>query len=128
MLNMMGIGKNGIKAGRLVGFVSATTIPVLPSVYDGANYLSPVGVLAGQGNFAARDWNTKIKAFLGGCLWNGLGIKVAGLGSIASAPDAPEGYLTSMKALSGYGIAAGVGMSVAGRFVNPMLAGSPVKM
>lgn len=122
ILNFFGIGKNSVSASRLIASVSLVSAPFIPMRVqsDGGasawDYLNPfqkrVSIIGttpvpySTRLIAAADCGTR--AFFNHRLDM----------SIASTPYA---------GLNGLGVGTGIGIAIAGRFVNPLLTRMPVK-
>jgi len=122
VMRMMGISKGGIKAGRFISGLSLAVSPILPcwTRTDG-KIRSPVGMLMHGAN-ATTPQPLNERAMDALRLW---GHNIVGYAGGLNNNAAP--FVTGTKGICGVGILTGVGVTVAGKFANPLLAGSPVK-
>ena len=110
---MFGFSKSGFKVSRAIMAGSAVMTPFIPA-YGGQ---SAVNCLM-KPNYPLQS---KLKEALGCMLWVGLGQNVQALTGNTTGQAETKG-------ITGMGVVAGVGVGLAGKFVNPMLRGSPVKL
>ena len=121
MLRAFGVTSGGIRAGRMLAAGSLAIAPFIASRTgtDGATY-SAFDYIAGKGAAGTQSVSDRVKNAAASMLYVTIGSdKLFGNST---------GNITSNKALAGYGIGAGIGLTIAGKFVNPMMAGVPVKL
>jgi len=119
MLRMFGVSKGGIHAGRMLAAGSLAIAPFIPARGTGADTYSAVDYLVGKGAAAGQSMSTRVKNAAASMLYVTMG---------SEKLFDTTGSIAANKAICGYGIGAGVGIMIAGKFVNPMLSGSPVKL
>lgn len=110
MARMLGIGKGGVKLSNLM-IVGSALGGLFVKTYNG---WSAAGAAFAKG----VPWSMQDRAFIAA---NAYAHALTGL------KFDPEGSYSN-SAYAGMGVAAGVGAKIAGRFVNPMLSGSPIKL
>jgi len=127
-----GISRSGIKIGKAITGGSLIAIPLVPcQVASDQKSYSPLQILIGSGPIGANTLGTRAAMAVNAAAWNVAGmtpIGVSGAVGTGSNTAAPTGYLTASESVCGYGIATGIGLSLAGSFINPAIAGSPVKL
>jgi len=110
MARMFGIGRGGVKLSNLV-IVGSAAAGGFVKTYNGYSAL---------GAIFAKDvkWSMQDRAFIAANCY---------AHALAGLKFDPDGTYTNT-AHAGMGVAAGIGAKIAGRFINPMLSGSPVKL
>ena len=111
----------------MVTAASALAVPFVPAAYDSTGDKSAMQILMGQGSYTG-SFSTRAQQALATCLWTGLGWRMPGVSFAGSSTANPTGLATTTKGVAGMGVLAGVGISIAGKFANPMLASSAVKL
>ena len=109
---MFGFTKSGFKASRAIMAGSALATTFVPA-YGNESAISQI--------FKTQPLESKIKGALACMLWTGLGWNVPALSGNTTGK-------AETKAICGMGVAAGAGLAIAGKMINPMLRGSPVKL
>lgn len=128
VLRAFGINKGSINVGKTVMGLSVVVPAFIPSAFDGTTYQSPIGCLTGAGGFSGDSFVTRMQRGLACYTWNTIGYRLPMVGFLGSNTSAPTGLATTARGLGGMALLGGAGLTLAGKFINPMLAGSAVKL
>ena len=115
MMRAIGVSKTGIHAGKML---IAGSLAISPFIEARTGY-SAFDYLVGKDNAAGQPMGKRIQNAAASILYVTIGSE--------ALFDTP-GSVTKNRAICGMGVAAGAGITMAGKFVNPMLAGSAVKL
>jgi len=113
-MSMFGLKKDGLHVSDavIIGGVAATFL--LPST--GTANSSALGIMLGKGSYSSLTWDKRAEQAMIAAARVGLNYNMV--------PGMTGGY----PGMGGYAVAGGVGMKVAGKFVNPLMRGSAVKL
>lgn len=112
MLGMFGFRRNGFSASNAVIMGGMLYGLVAPSTTQGA---SPITALT---DATVPKIGDRVKNSAACLLYNGLGINMTGSTTMNTANSA----------IMAKAVGFGVGLKIAGKFINPMMSGSPVKL
>ena len=124
-MSFFGVGKGGIKASRAIAATSIAIAPFIPmrTASDGGasafDYINPFQTrtsIVGTGTSPA-PYSARVIA-AADCMTRAFFKKSLDT-SVTS---------TNYAGLPGIGVATGVGLAIAGKFVNPMMSGMPAKL
>jgi len=119
-LGFFGLSKGGIKVSKAI--MAGSLIAPLFIDGTGAQGSSPIDVMLGHNVYQPYTGTQKVKNALGYYIWNTLGFKVDGF-------VGDSGMNPKSRGLGALGFGCGLGIGLAGKFVNPaVLGGSPVKL
>lgn len=120
---MFGFKKDGFHASDAIIAGSALATFFIPGLVVNSVGYSPMDILANKNN-VAPTMGDKVRLSLASAAWTGMGIKANNFGGGLTV-----GYNNTPTAgIAGMGVVAGVGMKLAGKFVNPWMRGSAIKL
>lgn len=126
MMRTFGIGKGGVHVGKMVSAVGAMLTPFV-TCYESAGFRgNVVSILTGSGTsnpYAAVPLSSRAMDAARCAAYVGLGY-----GKPTDFAIPPTTLTPSAKGLAGMAVVGGVGITIAGKFANPLLSGSAVKL
>lgn len=115
VLSAFGFTKSGFKASNAI-----ITGGVLYSLVAPATALpeaSPLGIMMGRGAYATQKMEQRAMNAAAALAWNTLGVNYMGTTGNAST-----------KGIGGLAVGSGILLKMGAKVINPLLAGSPVKL
>lgn len=119
VMRMFGFSKGGFRVSNAV-IIAGALVPAVVPAQSVANS-SPIDVLTGKYN-SALTMGQRVSLALASYAYTGLGYKTLLVNVHGGSPNAYTGGLGVV------GVGSGVALKFAGKFINPMMAGSPVKL
>lgn len=114
IMRMFGVGRSSFHVSNAIIMGGVVATAILPATSDPNS--SVVGILSGSGSFAGQPLSQRLQNAANAAMVVGLG---------RGAPGTTYGVY---KGAGGLLVVSGAGMKIAGKFVNPLMAGSPVKL
>ena len=118
---LFGFEKGGFKVSKAVMAGSALATLIVPGITISGTKYSAVDAIMNKNNIAPTMTN-KLNIALFSMASTGLGVALP-VGGLSSSYQT-----TDTKGICGMGVVAGAAMGMAGKFVNPWLRGSAVKL
>jgi len=120
---LFGFKKDGFHASDAVIVGSALSTIFIPGLVVNNVGYSPMDILANKNNIAPT-MGDKVRLSLASAGWTAMGIKANNFGGGLTV-----GYNnTPTSGIAGFGVLAGCAMKIAGKFVNPWMRGSAIKL